>query len=433
MAHMTTNYFRFLRRAAVLALCLAGAVTVQAQQRTGGTGGWRRRWFWRRQLAVALAPAVAHLPPAAPAAPRDYPNSTLPGDASFTYDPSTHSIIVLTDDKTFEQISQVTSNLDRPKPEVLIKVVFLEVQHDNALDFGVEGSYNPTIGSPIATSITTTILSNGLTALTTNFTTPNYNVGNSFGLSQLGSAGQLIGQTQMPTGAGIYSVMGSDYQATVRAIASAQKVEVLSRPSIMVLNNQPATITVGQSVPIVTGSTVVGTSGTLVNTITYQSVGIILQVTPFISADGLVEMIVAPQISSLSSQTVQTGSNVFSPVIDLRSASTVVVTPDGQTVIIGGLIENDHTTIDSKIPLLGDIPILGVLFKHQQKADTKKELLIFLTPHVVSMPQEMAKLTGAEDKGAIMSHKAFEEKELDRFFDRLPVKPVTPIPAGKKK
>jgi type II secretory pathway component GspD/PulD (secretin) len=77
--------------------------------------------------------------------------------------------------------------------------------------------------------------------------------------------------------------------------------------------------------------------------------------------------------------------------------------------------------------------LLGVLFKHQQKADTKKELLIFLTPHVVSVAEQMAKLTTAEDRGAIMSHKAFETNELDRFFDRLPVKPITPVPPDKKK
>ena len=158
------------------------------------------------------------------------------------------------------------------------------------------------------------------------------------------------------------------------------------------------------------------------NTIGYQNVGIILQVTPFISPDGLVEMIVAPQISSLSSQTVQISSNYFAPVIDLRSANTVVVTPDGQTVIIGGLIESDKTDSISKVPLLGDIPYLGNLFKHKQKSNTKKELLIFLTPHVVNTPGRAAMLTeGMHPKGDL-SHEAFKDAELDQFLDRLPSK-----------
>jgi general secretion pathway protein D len=311
-------------------------------------------------------------------------------------------------------VNTVISNLDRPKPQVLIKVVFLEVQHDNSLDFGVDATYNHANPANF----------NSLIGLT-----------NILGANALGPTGQTIGQTTMPFGEGLYSVMGNDFTATVRAIASASKVEVLSRPSIMVRNNQPATITVGQSVPLVTGVTFPNANSGPVSTISYQNVGIILQVTPFISSDGLVEMIVSPQISSLSSQTVQIATNQNAPVIDLRSASTVVVAPDGQTVIIGGLMENDKTTIDSKIPILGDIPFLGALFTHKQNADTKKELLIFLTPHVVNAPTQVASLTKIDDKSAVMAHKAFTEQQFDQYFDRLPVKPHTiwdqPAPAGK--
>lgn len=379
------------RLALLLAFIVAGTTAVRAQQRYGGASSSRSSSSYGASSANNTASST-----------REYPNSTLPGDATFTYDPETHSIIVMTDDKTFEHIQNVVSNLDKPKPQALIKVVFLEVQHDNALDFGVQGTFEtkkynlPQVNSSTAAS--------------------------DFGLNQLGSAGQTIGQTTMPTGQGIYSIMGSDFQATIRAIASAQKVEVLSRPSIMVRNNQPANITVGQSVPIVTGVTFPTINSGPLSTITYQNVGIILQVTPFISKDGMVEMIVAPQISELSSQQVQVSSNVFAPVIDLRSASTVVVTPDGETVVIGGLMENDKTVIDSKIPVLGDIPVLGVLFKHKQQAITKKELLIFLTPHIVKMPDQMASITSRENKNATMSHQAFTEDEWDRYFDRLPVK-----------
>ena len=99
------------------------------------------------------------------------------------------------------------------------------------------------------------------------------------------------------------------------------------------------------------------------NTISYTDVGIILQVTPFINADGTVEMIVAPQISSVDtsqSQSLGTGSNnISAPYLDIRSADTVVATPDGQTVVIGGLMQNSKSTTDSKVPLLGDIPLLG--------------------------------------------------------------------------
>ena len=316
--------------------------------------------------------------------------------------------MVVADDATLEHVKQLVANLDRPKPQVLIKAVFLEVSHDDALDFGVEGSYthNP---SPSALQ--------------------SLQLSNIFGLAQLGATGQQIGQSTMPTGAGLYQVLGNDFQATVRAIASAGKTEVLSRPSILVRNNQPATITVGSSIPLVTSVTY-NSLGNPINTVQYQNVGVILQVTPFITSDGLVEMIVAPQISALTDQTIQISAGVTAPVISLRSANTVVVTPDGETVVIGGLMENDKTSVDSKIPILGDIPLLGSLFKHKQKATTKTELLIFLTPHVVQMPSQLARVSADESHRADMAPKAFSEQELNKFFDTLPLKPVA-APANK--
>ena len=103
------------------------------------------------------------------------------------------------------------------------------------------------------------------------------------------------------------------------------------------------------------------------NTITYDNVGIILRVTPFITSEGTVEMIVAPEISSLTAQTVPISSTVSAPVIDKRSAETVVVTPHGQTVVIGGLMETQRIEDIQKIPLLGDIPLLGAAFRRTIK------------------------------------------------------------------
>src|ERR1044071_8165510 len=180
-----------------------------------------------------------------------------------------------------------------------------------------------------------------------------------------------------------------------------------------------ATITVGQSVPLVTSVSYNGLNGTPVSAITYQDVGIILRVTPFITSDGLVEMIVSPQISQLSEQSVTVAAGVTAPVIDLRSADTVVVTPDGQTVIIGGLMQNIKTQGESKIPFLGDIPLLGNLFKHKIKSGAKTELIIFLTPHIVKAPSELAALSAKEKANAQLTPKAFTENELNRYLDTL--------------
>ena len=100
----------------------------------------------------------------------------------------------------------------------------------------------------------------------------------------------------------------------------------------------------------------------------------------------------------------------------------MVVTPDGQTVIIGGLLQKSKMVADSKIPILGDIPILGNLFKHKVRSESKTELIIFLTPHIVMAPSQLVALSKSERDKAMLSPKAFTDKELDEFLDGLPKK-----------
>jgi type II secretory pathway component GspD/PulD (secretin) len=161
-------------------------------------------------------------------------------------------------------------------------------------------------------------------------------------------------------------------------------------------------------------------------------VGIILDVTPFIGNNGLVEMILQPQDSSIdtssSGQIIAYGSSllgtspVYAPNIDVTSANTVVLTPNGQTVVIGGLISKTKSSSDTKVPFLGDIPILGQLFRASSKAENKTELLMFLTPHIVDAPSQLVKLTDPEMHQAPLITNSVTEQELDRFLERIPVK-----------
>ena len=141
-------------------------------------------------------------------------------------------------------------------------------------------------------------------------------------------------------------------------------------------------------------------------------------------------MILQPQITSIDTSTpgqvIEGGSlfssAVYAPNINKRSANTVVVTPDGQPVVIGGLIANNKSSSDSKMPLLGDIPLLGNLFKFSGKSNQKTELLIFLTPHIVQMPSQLAAMSANEtDQSTLINH-SISEQELDRFLERVPVK-----------
>lgn len=309
------------------------------------------------------------------------------GDAVIQYDPETGSIIVIADEETNAHIAEVIEALDRPVPQVLIKVLFLEVTHNDSLDVGMEGfleSLNPIPYTDIVES---------------------ESVETAFGL-----AGETRGA--------FYRIMEEDLTVTIRALSEVGKLEVLSRPSILARNNQEATITVGQEVPFIRNSRVTE-NGQTINTVEYEDIGIILTVTPHITHDNLVEMEVTPEISTLTGETVQISETVNAPVFAKRSAETGVVVPDGKTVVIGGLMEDNETTTIRKVPVLGDIPGLGMLFRRKIRAEAKTELLIFLTPHVLDTVEKLETRSAMEKNNAELAPKVFSESQMTRYIDNL--------------
>ncbi len=326
----------------------------------------------------------------------NYPASTQLGTATVSVDPETRRVFVVTDDDTAEYVKQVVEDLDRPTPQVLIKCVFLEATYTKDSDIGVDGTYTHTIsGSKI---------------------------------KEFNGTGTASSAFDLATSGGMYSLLGQDLQISLAALAKAGKTEILSRPSILARNNQPATISLGQQVPLIT-NTRFDNFGNQINSVTYQNVGIILNVTPFITSDNMVEMVVAPQTSELadrsqwvpiSSGGTNSSSSFSAPVINSRSADTVVVVPDGQTVVIGGLMQSKKLDSTSKVPILGDIPLLGLLFKHKVTSNGKTELMIFMTPHIVKHPSDLAALTSAERGKNQITPKAFTEQDLNRYLDNLP-------------
>jgi general secretion pathway protein D len=187
-------------------------------------------------------------------------------------------------------------------------------------------------------------------------------------------------------------------------------------------NKQIATIQVGDQIPLTTSVNFTAL-GTQENGITYTTIGIILNVTPNITADGMVEMILAPQISSVDTSLAQVisystnGTPITAPAIAIESANTVVITPDGQTVVIGGLMKNSKSSTDSKIPLLGDIPGLGALFHHKTSSLIKQELIILVTPYVVRTPTDLARMSQDERGRAPLAPKAFSQQELNQYLE----------------
>ncbi len=294
-----------------------------------------------------------------------------------------NAVLILTQERNFERLRGILTSLDRPMRQVLVRVLVAEVTIEKGLDVGVElQGINP------ATSA----------AETRAFS--NFNLFD----SSLGLNGFLLDN--------------SHFRATVRALASATRFDVLSRPYILTTDNREATVNVSKNVPIITG-TRVDVNNNVTSTFDRQDVGIILKVTPQINSEGRVVLDVNQVLSALSDQGIPVAADVDSPIINKREMTTRVAVNSGQTVVIGGLVRDDFTETVRKIPLLGDIPYVGELFKRTTRTKTQTELLVFLTPQVIQTPEELASMT--RQLHGEMQHlsKAVEPGVLDRHLRQL--------------
>jgi general secretion pathway protein D len=324
-------------------------------------------------------------------------SNELTGKVLVVADPDTNSLLVTTASKYEHQVRQIIEDLDHPVAQVLIKVLIAEVTHDNSDDLGLDFSVLNTRAS---------------------------------GKGQ--SGGTTFGA---PTNGLIVNLLESNVTATLHALAMRNKLDVLSRPYILASDNQDANIMVGQIVPYVTNSQV-SDLGSIVNTVEYRNIGIILDVTPHINPDGLVILDVNPQVSAISSTNIQISNGITSPVFDQRSASSRVGIMDGQTIVIGGLMQDQNNTTVQKVPLLGSIPLIGALFQRSQVEKIKTELLIFLTPHVAAQAEALRPMSIDETQSLRLTPSAVQPgmfEEHLRGMDRgaapqtQPTQPTSPV------
>ena len=273
-------------------------------------------------------------------------NFILDREVAIVAEPTTNTLLLSASPRYFDVIAQLIAELDQPPPQVLVQVLLAEVSIGDSTDFGIDWNFTHTWGR------------NKL------------NTGTNFGVS-----------ANLTPGFGV-SVTGGDLSYFLRALQAQNRLEVLSRPQIMASDNQMATINIGQRVPFITNSRVTE-NGTTLNTVQYQQIGIILNVIARINPDGFVKLTVAPEISSLSEASVDISPGVKAIIINSRSAETTVTVQDGHTIVIGGLITTRDSNIEDKVPILGDIPILGWLFKSTSITKERSELLIILTPTVI--------------------------------------------------
>ena len=226
----------------------------------------------------------------------------------------------------------------------------------------------------------------------------------------------------------------------LRAMKDSGKVQVLSRPQIVTADNKIATINIGQRVPLITDSRFTEQTGTTTSSYRYEDVGVNLSVTPKISPDGWVKMDIGTTNSSLSSSVVAINGSASVPIINTRRANTTVSAQSGQTILIGGLISTQDDKRVKKMPVLGDIPLLGVLFRSTHTSHDRKELLIMLTPQILAHGSTVATTRPMDevareqlDKSALKEHKRRDRYEKDILEPIFPptkksTEPITILP-----
>ncbi|MDA3918830.1 MAG: type II secretion system secretin GspD [Deltaproteobacteria bacterium] len=290
-------------------------------------------------------------------------------------DKATNSLIIMADKEDYPVLEEVISKLDIPRAMVYIECLIMEVQVQRGLDIGTEWQTAQDFdgGDRVAVS--------------------GFGNTNNQGFSNLGG----LSEGNLPKGFSLgvlgksFKVGGIDFpdiQAVVQALQTDRDVHIIATPQILTTENEEAVITIGKNVPFQTQSAVDSGIQTY-NSFEYRDVGITLKITPQISKDRLVRLNVFEELTKLDN--VNT-SSPDRPTTFKRKIETTIIVEDGNSVVIGGLIDESFSKVQSKTPCLGDIPVLGWGFKTLSTGEERTNVYVFLTPHVLKNPLELEKI-----------------------------------------
>ncbi len=312
---------------------------------------------------------------------RDGGESSKTGSAiTIQPDTSLNAIVVRADPTAMNEILSVVQRLDTSRAQVLIEAAIVEITLTDNLSAGIEMAGADSRGKSVP--LVSTALGGGLAGLLANLGKTD----GTFNQNVLNSLGAI---SQPTVAAAKIDLDGISFGAVVTALASMENANLLSTPSIVTLDNTEAKILVGQEVPFRSGSFTTTTDGSNnpFTTVTREDVGIELTVTPHVYDNREVRMEVAQNISNVLNNTVS--NSTFADVVtSKRSIETTVLANSGETIILGGLIQDDVTDTDKRVPVLGSIPIMGNLFKSKTKRQTKTNLVVFIRPTVIASSDE---------------------------------------------
>ncbi|OWT53484.1 type II secretion system secretin GspD [Candidimonas nitroreducens] len=301
--------------------------------------------------------------------------------ATVQADPTTNTLIISAPDPLYRSLRQVIDELDQRRAQVLIESLIVEVNADNAAELGVQWMAG----------------SNGLDSGHSSF----------FGGANLGGTGIGTNTNALTTidalGTGLslgvvngtVNVLGSqilNLSVLARALKQRGGVNVLSTPNLMTLDNEEASIIVGRTVPFVTGSYTTSGDGASnpFQTVQREDVGLTLRIRPQITEGGTVKLALYQEVSSIDPSSSLTSGSI---ITRKRALQTNVLVDNGQIIVLGGLLEDEMDDSDASVPVLGDIPVLGNLFKYRKRTHTKTNLMLFLRPHIVRTARDSAGVT----------------------------------------
>jgi general secretion pathway protein D len=338
-----------------------------------------------------------------------------------------NSLILSATSRFFEEIKGIIDQLDARPPMVMIQVLIAQIDLGNTDEFGIELGLqdgllfdrsllsNPVFQSTIVNT-SAAVAQTNQTLLAAN-NTPGFNfnntpLGNSASTNATTNASSVGSQGLSTFGVGrindrlgfgglVLSASSESVNILLRALSECHRVEVLQRPQVMTMDNQTAYVQVGQRVPRITQANI-ATLGQQINQVELDNVGLILNVTPRISPDGLVVMSIDAEKSEVGPDaegtpvSVAQGQVIRSPRINITIAQTTISAMNGQTVVMSGLMSKTKDELHRKVPWLGDLPVLGRLFRYDSVNTRRTELLIIMTPHIVRNESEADAIKQAE-------------------------------------
>ena len=338
--------------------------------------------------------------------------------ATIEADEGTNSLIITADADVMQSLVAVIKRLDIRRAQVLVEAIVVEMKNSDSRDLGIDwlfyndsGAYGSSVSSGLGGSLAAAAFetdSNG------DPVDPRSGIATALG----SNTGQALGIGRLTN--------GLSFNVVLKALQSNSKANLLSTPSLLTLDNEEASITVGDNIPFVTGSyTSTGNTssnpGNPFQTVERQNVGITLKITPQINEGDSLVLAISQEVSNLQENGQTLNGN---PITSERKIDTKVLADNGQIIVLGGLLQDDISQGQQKVPILGDIPILGRLFRSTNSQSSKKNLLVFIKPTIVRDKHQIDGATATKYR-AIRNSQLKEIKEgVDLYNDRsLPLLP----------